>query len=53
VEWIYQLRVAGVVAHAPDRDRELARSYANAYLGRNGPQASLVRQWMGFIEGQK
>jgi VWFA-related protein len=50
VEWIYQLRVAGVSAHSPDEDRKLARAYADRYAKAKGPQGRLVRQWMEFLD---
>ncbi len=53
VEWIYQLRAAGLVARSPAEDLRLARSYADAYTRLNGPQGPLVRQWVEFLERQK
>jgi hypothetical protein len=53
VEWIYQLRSAGVVAHSAAEDLQLARSYADAYNNAHGPQGGLVRQWMEFLERKK
>jgi Tfp pilus assembly protein PilF len=53
VEWIYQLRAAGVSAHTPPEDTKLAKSYADAYMRSKGPQAALVKQWMDFLEGKK
>lgn len=52
VEWIYQLHLAGAIAHTPAEDVKLARRYAEAYQKARGPQAALVKQWMAFIEGQ-
>ena len=53
VEWIYQLHSAGVVLHTPAEDLKLARSYADAYTKAKGPQAALVRRWVGFLENKK
>jgi hypothetical protein len=53
VEWIYQLRAAGAWAKSPADDVKLARSYADAYAKAKGPQAALVKQWMGFLERKK
>lgn len=50
VEWIYQLRSAGAVAHSPAEDLKLARSYAEAYARTKAPQGALVKQWMEFLE---
>jgi VWFA-related protein len=53
VEWLYQLRSAGVVLNTPAEDLKLARSYADAYTKAKGPQAALVKQWLGFLEAKK
>ena len=53
VEWIYQLHSAGVLLHTPADDLKLARSYADAYTKAKGPQAALVKQWVGFLETKK
>ena len=53
VEWIYQLRSAGAVAHSPASDVRLARTYADAYNKLKGPQGALVKQWMEFLERKK
>jgi tetratricopeptide (TPR) repeat protein len=51
VEWIYHLRLSGVVAHSKAEDVRLAKSYANAYLkSATKQQAALVKQWVGFLE---
>lgn len=50
VEWLYQLRVAGVAAVSPAEDLTLAKKYADAYAKAKGPQAALVRQWIDFLE---
>jgi len=51
VEWIYHLRLAGVTAHSPTEDVKLARGFADAFLKKErGQRASLVRQWMTFLE---
>ena len=50
VEWIYQLRLAGAVAHSPADDLKLAKGYADAYAKAKGPQAALVKQWVDFLE---
>lgn len=50
IEWLYQLRVAGVAAQSPAEDRKLARSYADAYAKAKGSQMALVRQWIDFLE---
>ncbi len=52
VEWIYHLNLAGVTAHSRADDIKLARRYADAFLKQaRGQPASLVRQWMTFLEG--
>jgi VWFA-related protein len=53
VEWLYTLRSLGVSAHSPAEDLKLARSYAAAYEKASGPQVALVKQWLGFLEGQQ
>lgn len=53
VEWMYQLHSAGVILHTPAEDLKLAKSYADAYTKAKGPQAALVKQWVGFIENNK
>lgn len=53
VEWIYQLRSAGVAARTPADDAALARRYAAAYTRMKGPKTTLVKQWMDFIEKKK
>ena len=50
VEWLYQLKSAGAVAHSPAEDLKLARQYADAYSKAKGPQQALVKQWVGFLE---
>jgi len=56
VEWLYQLRVAGVAAVSPAEDLKLAKKYADAYAKAKGPQTgkgpqtALVRQWIEFLE---
>jgi tetratricopeptide (TPR) repeat protein len=53
VEWIYQLHSAGMLLHTPADDLKLAKSYADAYSKAKGPQAALVKQWVGFLENKK
>jgi len=53
VEWIYQLHSAGVMLHTAADDLKLARTYADGYTKAKGPQAALVRQWVGFLENKK
>ena len=53
VEWLYQLRSAGAVAHSPSEDVLLARTYADAYTKAGGSQGPLVKQWIEFLERQK
>jgi VWFA-related protein len=53
VEWIYQLHSAGVMLHTSADDLKLARTYADAYTKAKGPQAALVKQWLGFLENKK
>jgi VWFA-related protein len=53
VEWIYQLHAAGVMLHTPAEDLKLAKIYADAYTKAKGPQAALVKQWLGFLEARK
>jgi tetratricopeptide (TPR) repeat protein len=51
VEWIYHLRLSGVVAHSKAEDVKLAKNYANAYMkSATKQQAALVKQWVGFLE---
>jgi VWFA-related protein len=50
VEWIYQLRAAGAVAHSPADDLKLARLWADGYAKAKGPQTALVRQWVTALE---
>jgi VWFA-related protein len=53
VEWIYQLRAAGLSAATPADDLKQAKSYADAYSKAKGPQSALVKQWIGFLESKK
>ena len=53
VEWIYQLRAAGLSAGTPADDLKQAKTYADAYSKAKGPQAALVKQWIGFLENKK
>ncbi|HUR41602.1 MAG TPA: hypothetical protein VM240_10605, partial [Verrucomicrobiae bacterium] len=53
VEWLYQLRAAGVSAHSPAEDLKLAKSYADAYAKAKGPQSALVKQWLGAMEKKR
>jgi tetratricopeptide (TPR) repeat protein len=53
VEWIYQLHVAGAVAQTSAEDVKLARGYANAYEKAKGPDVTLVKQWVDFLEGRR
>jgi tetratricopeptide (TPR) repeat protein len=53
VEWIYQLHSAGMLLHTPAEDLKLAKNYADAYTKAKGPQAALVKQWVGFLEQKK
>jgi tetratricopeptide (TPR) repeat protein len=53
VEWLYQLRSAGAVAHSPSEDVELARGYADAYKKAKGSQTALLNQWMEALQGKK
>jgi tetratricopeptide (TPR) repeat protein len=50
VEWIYQLRSAGAVAHSPAQDLALAKKYADVYLKTDGPQSALVKQWLEYLD---
>lgn len=50
VEWIFHLHTAGAVATTRAEDAQQARQYANAYLRIDGPQAALVKEWLGAIE---
>jgi tetratricopeptide (TPR) repeat protein len=50
VEWIYHLQLAGAVARTRAEDLRLARRYADAYQRTKGPQAALIREWMGAME---
>jgi hypothetical protein len=50
VEWIYQLRSSGAVAHSPAQDLALAKKYGEVYLKTEGPQSPLVKQWLEYLE---
>ncbi len=50
VEWIYHLHIAGASAQTRVDDARHARQYADAYVRTNGPQAALVKEWVGAIE---
>ena len=50
VEWLYHLHAAGATAHTPREDLALGRTWADAYLRTEGPQAALVQQWMQALE---
>jgi predicted Zn-dependent protease len=51
VEWTYHLKLAHTAARTPAEDVELAHAYADAYVKANGPQQALVRQWIGYLDG--
>ena len=53
VEWMYQLHSAGVTLHSAAEDLKIAKSYADAYTKAKGPQAALVKQWVGFLENKR
>jgi VWFA-related protein len=53
VEWLYQLRAAGAVAHSPAEDLKLARSYAAVYTKTKGPQVALLNQWLEAMAGKR
>jgi VWFA-related protein len=53
VEWLYTLNSLGAFAQSAAEDLRLARSYAEAYEKAGGPQAALVKQWVGFMEAQR
>jgi predicted Zn-dependent protease len=51
VEWIYHLRLSGIVAHSKAEDLKLAQAYGGAYLKHaKGQQAALVKQWLKYLE---
>jgi VWFA-related protein len=53
VQWLYTLHSTGAIVHSRAQDVQLARDYAAAYEQASGPQVPLVRQWVGFLEGEK
>src|SRR5262249_39505393 len=53
VQWFYTVHSSGAVVHDRARDLVLAREYASAYEKAAGPQVALVKQWIGFLEGEK
>jgi VWFA-related protein len=53
VQWLYTLHSTGVVVHSRAQDLQLAREYAAAYEQASGSQVPLVKQWVGFLEGEK
>jgi hypothetical protein len=53
VQWLYTLHSTGVVVHNRAQDVQLARQYAEAYEQASGPQVPLVKQWVGYLEGEK
>jgi predicted Zn-dependent protease len=53
VQWLYTLHSTGAVVHSRAQDVQLAREYAAAYEQASGPQVPLVKQWIGFLEGEK
>ena len=44
------LKLARTAARTPADDLALARTWASAYTRLKGPQQSLVRRWMQFLE---
>ncbi len=50
IEWTYHLKLARTAARTPADDVALARTWASAYARLKGPQQSLVRRWMQFLE---
>jgi len=53
VQWLYTVHAAGASVNGRAQDLRLAREYADAYERAGGPQTPLVRQWIGFLEGEK
>jgi len=53
VQWLYTLHLNGMVVHNRAQDVQLARDYAAAYEQASGPQVPLVKQWVGFLEGER
>jgi len=53
VQWYYTVHSQGVVVHNRAQDLQLAKDYAAAYEKAGGPQLALVKQWIGFLEGEK
>jgi VWFA-related protein len=53
VQWLYTLHSTGVVVHNRTQDVQLARKYADAYEQASGPQTPLVKQWVGYLEGER
>jgi tetratricopeptide (TPR) repeat protein len=52
VQWLYTVRSAGATVHTPAEDLKLAHRYADAYVKAGGPQAALVRQWVGYLDSE-
>jgi VWFA-related protein len=53
VQWLYTLHSNGMVVHNRTQDVQIARDYAAAYEQASGPQVPLVKQWVGFLEGER
>src|SRR5262249_43805911 len=53
VQWLYTLHASGAVVHSRAQDLQLAKDYAAAYERSGGTQAPLVKQWVGYLEGEK
>jgi len=53
IGWIFQAHMNGAVVHSAAEDLIVARQYADEYARANGPQLSLVRQWLAFLEKER
>jgi hypothetical protein len=49
VEWLYVLRASGAAASTRAGDLDLARTLADQYRDRNGPELPLVQLWLDYM----
>ena len=50
LEWLFNLRRAGIIVHSPAEDLQLARTYGALYAKANGPKQPLAERWLDYLE---
>jgi hypothetical protein len=52
LEWLFNLRRAGIVVLSPAEDLQLARTYGALYAEANRPNQPLAQRWLDYLEQQ-